>query len=95
MENAVFDALCTAISLSQTRDRRTIHLDHQLYNHLNDRWICQSSKPQPSLTLTAAAHPEYYRALGYKPITPQPKTITIPTMADTGCQSCLASIKVI
>ena len=94
-ESAVFDAFCTATSLSQTRDGRTIHLDHHLYNQLNDRWIRQSSKPQPFLTLTATAHPEDYRVLGYKPITPQPKTITISAMADTGCQSCLASIKVI
>ena len=63
-ENAVFDALCTAISLSKTRDRHTIHLDHHLHSHLNDRWIRQSSKPQPFLTLTAIAHPEDYRALG-------------------------------
>ena len=66
-ENAVFDALCTSISLGKTRDRHTIHLDHHLHNHLNDRWI--RSKPQPFLTLTAKAHPEDYRALGYKPIT--------------------------
>ena len=75
------------------------HLDHHLYNHLynhlNDRWIRQASKPQPFLTLTATAHPEDYRALGYKPITPQPKAVTISVMADTSCQSCLASIKVI
>ena len=43
----------------------------------------------------AAAHPEDYRALGNKPITPQPKKITVSAMSDTGCQSCLASIKVI
>ena len=55
----------------------------------------QSSKPQPFLTLAATAHPEDYRALGCKPITPQPKTITISAMGGTGCQSCLGSIKVI
>ena len=72
-----------------------IHLDHHLYNHLKDRWIRQSSKPHPFLTLTVTAHPEDYTALGYNPINPQPKTITISAMADTGCQSCLAGIKVI
>ena len=33
-QNAVFDALCTTTSLSKTQDRRMIHLDHHLYNHL-------------------------------------------------------------
>ena len=56
-ENAVLDALCTATSLSQTRDRGMIHLDHNLYNHLNDLWIQQSSKFQQLLTLAATAHP--------------------------------------
>ena len=93
-ENAVFDALCTATSLTQTRDGHTIHLHHRC-NNLNDCWVRQSSEPQPFLTLTATAHPEDYRALRYKPITPQPKTITISAMADTRCQICLASIKVI
>ena len=56
-ENAVLDALCTATSLSHTRDRGMIHLDHNLYNHLNDLWIQQSSKFQQLLTLAATAHP--------------------------------------
>ena len=72
-ENAVFDALCTATSFSKTRDGYMIHLDHHLYNHLKDRWIRQSSKPHPFLTLTVTAHPEDYTALGYNPINPQPK----------------------
>ena len=67
-ENAMFDALCTATSLNQTWDGRMIHLDHHLYNNLNDPCVQQSSKPQPFLTLTVAAHPEDYRAVGFKPI---------------------------
>ena len=94
-EGAVFDALCTATSLDQDRVSNIISPDHHLYNHLNDRWVCQASKPQPFITFTATVNPAEYTALGYKPINVQPKTKCISAMADTGCQSCLASMKVI
>ena len=42
-ENAIFDALCTATSLNQTWGRCMIHLDHHLYNHLNDPCVWQTS----------------------------------------------------
>ena len=94
-EGAVFDALCTATSLDQDWVSNIISLDHHLYNHLNDHWVRKASKPQPFITLTATVNPADYTALGYKPITVQPKTICLSAMADTGCHSCLASIKVI
>ena len=94
-EGAIFDALCTATSLAQARVSNIISLDHHLYNHLNDRWVRKASKPQPFITLTATVNPAHYIALGYKPITVQPKTIRLSAMADTGCQSCLASMNVI
>ena len=92
-EGAIFDALCTATNLNRDRSKHVITLDHHLYNHLNDRWVRQTSKPQP--LLTAVTRPDDYTALGFKLATSQPKTIRRSAMADTGCQSCLASIKVI
>lgn len=94
-EGAVFITLCTATSLDQDRVSNIISLDHHLYNHLSNRWVRKASKPQPFITLTTTVNPAHYTALGYKPITSQPKTIRLSAMADTGCQSCLASMKVI
>ena len=76
-EGAVFDALGTATSLDQDRVSNIISLDHHLYNHLNDRWVRKASKHQPIITLTATVNPADYTALGYKPITAQPKTIRL------------------
>ncbi|CAH3031504.1 unnamed protein product [Pocillopora meandrina] len=77
------------------RPSRFISLDHHLYCHLTDHWVRQPSKPQPFIMLTATAHPEDYTALGYNPPKSQLATAQLSAMADTGCQSCLASIKVI
>ena len=78
-----------------TGHTHTIALDHHIYNKLNDCWIKQPSKPQPYITLTAACQPEDYTALGFKPTTKRSKEIEVSAMADTGCQSCLASMKII
>ena len=70
-------------------------IDHHLYNPLNDCWICQSSKPQPFITLTTTLCPKDYESFGITPPNVRQKTIPIPAMADTGCQSCLASMRII
>ena len=94
-ESAIFDSLCTATSHSNKPSKGVISLDHHLYSHLTDRWVRQPYKPQPFITLTATADPEDYTALGYNPPTSQPTQAQLSAMADTGCQSCLASMKVI
>ena len=94
-EGAVFGSLCTATSLGNKPGKGVISLDHHLSCHLTDHWIRQPSKPQPFITLTATAHPEDYTALGYNPPTSWLTPVQLSAMADTGCQSCLASIKVI
>ena len=93
-EGAIFDSLCTATSLSRP-SKGVVSLDHHLYCHLTDHWVRQPSKPQPFITLTASAHPEDYTALGYHPPKSRLTPAQLSAMADTGCQSCLASIKVI
>ena len=94
-ENAIFDSLCATTNLHTDPGKGVISLDRHLYCHLTDYWIRKPSKPQPFITLTASAHPEDYTALGYHPPTSQLTPIRLSAMADTGCQSCLASIKVI
>ncbi len=94
-EGANFDSLCTLTGPTHKNDQCTIALDNHLYNHLNDQWVRQPSKPQPLLTLTATVKPENYKALGFKLTDTRLKPTQISVMADTGCQSCLASMRVI
>ena len=90
-ESAIFDSLCEVTTLGH---HRSIVLEHHLYNQLSDTWVRQSSKPQPFIKLTVRALREDYEHLGLT-LTPTPKPTQSFAMADTGCQSCLASIKVI
>ena len=96
-EGAIFDSLCTTTSSTHKNRQRTITLDHHLYNHLSDQWLRKPSKSQPFLTLTATAtaNPDDYQALGFTLNATHPKPTQISVMADTGCQSCLASMHVI
>lgn len=48
---------------------------------------------QPFIKLAIQAVPADFQALGF-PLRIKPKSITISAMADTGCQSCLAGIKI-
>ena len=51
------------------------------------------SKPQPYVNLSVGVHRKDYESLSFN-LKSTPKTFILPCMADTGCQSCLASIKV-
>ena len=93
-EGAVFDALCSISSHSQQRNGRTLAIDHHLYDNLSDTWVRKASKPQPFVNLAIRILPEDYEAFGFN-ITTRTNTIAISAMAGTGCQSCLAGIKVI
>ena len=87
IESAIFNSLCST--------SYAITIDHHLYNQLNDCWIRQSSKPQLFITLTTTVCPKDYESFGITPPNVRQKTIPIPAMADTGCQSCLASMRII
>ena len=92
-ESGIFDSLCT--TTSTTTSGKTIALDHHLYNNLNDCWVRQASKPQPYVKLTATLCPEDYSAFGLPAPSSRGKSINTAVMADTGCQSCLASLTII
>ena len=94
-EGAIFDSLCTTSNITAATNKTPIALDHHLYNHLNDCWVRQASKPQPFVSITATICPEDYKTFGLALPTTRCKAVDIPAMADTGCQSCLASLKII
>ena len=97
VESAAFDSLCNATNSAPQPDQNTdaIQLDHHQYHSLSKCWVQKPSQPQPSVALTATANPDDYRALGFKPVTSQPRTAKLTAMADIGCQSCLAGMKVL
>ena len=73
---------------------RSIVLDHHLYNNLEERWSRQASKPQPFITLSIRVCTRDYAHFGFQPPR-STKSIEAPTMADTGCQCCLAGMLII
>ena len=94
-EGAIFDALCTiTTSNHQHRGKRSLPLDHHLYNQLCDVWEKRTSDPQPFINVTIRMLSEDFITLGFK-VHNRPKSIIHRAMADTGCQSCLAGIRVV
>ncbi|XP_063956770.1 uncharacterized protein LOC135154494 [Lytechinus pictus] len=90
-EGAIFNTLCTIRDLGQSHG---LPIDHHVYDDISQAWHRKRSTPQPYLNVTVRAVPEDYRALGFNLSSPS-QTSAIPAMADTGCQSCLAGLKVL
>lgn len=108
-ENAVFDALCTLFDQpsdevdSDTSDEvstvsrgsHSVPLDHHVYDTLSDTWIRRSSKPQPFINVTVQTLSKDYADLGLDDMYVHSHCVSVPAMADTGCQSCLTGLNVI
>ena len=108
-QGAVFHQLCSTfddftpsdeVSGSATAHpganlRRSIDLDHHLYDELHGCWSRQPSMPQPFLDLHVVIANEDYEALGFQPVKAKGQGVTLSVMADTGCQSSLAGIHAI
>ncbi len=87
-QGALFDTLCNIMVLGQHRGRRTVALGHHQYSNLRDEWLRQTSKGQPFVNVTLRTEAGDYRDLGFK-LNTTTKTVSLPALADTGCQSCL------
>ncbi|CAG2254453.1 unnamed protein product [Mytilus edulis] len=93
-ESAVFDSLCAATV--SPLGKRTIQLDHHLYSQMYNTWIKRPSQPQPFINIVVKVVEDDYKQLGFQnSLVSQQRSTVIPAMADTGCQSCLAGIKVL
>lgn len=97
--SAVFNALCSMqtdehCTVSDSGIERAISIDHHVYDELSDTWAKQRSRPQPFVNVTARVATEDYEALGFR-LSRDTATTSLPAMADTGCQSCLAGLKII
>ena len=99
-EGAVFDALCSIESgprpptAAVAPTAAAVSLDHHIYDQLHGTWINCRSKPQPYISLTVSIHPDDFKTLGH-PTKLKHRSTSLLAMADTGCQSCLAGMKVV
>ena len=88
---AVFDTLCS-LDCPSLPTTDGIRLDHHVYNELLQAWERRASDPRPTITVSIRAIPSDIRALGFPTRFTRPTPVVLcPAMADTGCQSCLAS----
>ena len=88
----------TAASLTPAEDlvADSAILDHHVFDPDYNRWVKKPSQPQPFLKLDLTVHPDDYSALGLpRSIIRKPKSGSLQVMADTGCQSCLISYKLL
>ncbi len=90
-EDATFDVLCQITSANKTGGAS---MDHHIFDKVTKRWLKRHSKVQPHIMLRANVLQEDYDHFGI----PMKATLvqsTLSVIADTGCQSCLAGLKVI
>ncbi|CAG2221850.1 unnamed protein product [Mytilus edulis] len=79
-------------SASRLLDSQTVQAASSSYKRQSRQF--KASQPQPFVNLVLRILPEDYEAFGFN-MTKRTNTVAISAMADTGCQSCLAGIKVI
>ena len=89
-----FSPLYSVTILVQNPGRRAIALDHHIYDQLSKMWLRRSSEPQPYTMLTVTPIGEDYADLGF-PLKSRTRSSILPSMADTGCQSCLGGMKLL
>ena len=92
-QTAAFAELCTVAVDSADDGLRTLSLTHHLYDDMCDKWTKRASSPQPYTNLTLINEREDYKSLGFD-LLKRTRAVSLPVMADTGCQSCLIGIGV-
>ena len=93
-EGAVFDALCTITLFTHYQSTISIILEYYLYNQLCDAWEKQASDPQPFINVIIRILPGDFKTFGFN-LPTHPKSVTHKALADTGCYSCLAGVKLV
>ena len=100
---AVFNTLCAVdaplppmVPTESVSEARSIILEHHLYNDLCKAWERRASDPQPFVDIDIQILPSDINDIGITPHFDSPTPmVTVPAMADTGCQSCLSGITVL
>ena len=90
--SALESFLCDTSSDESNTMSSPAALDHHLYT--DTRWIKKDSQPQPYIKLSVSVAAEDYSRLGYNLDKKKKyKSSTFEAMADTGCQSCVISVR--
>ena len=92
-QTAAFAELCTVAVDSADDGLRTLRLTHHLYDDMCDKWTKRASSPQTYINLALTNEREDYNALGFD-LLKRTRAVSLPVIADTGCQSCLVDIGV-
>ena len=89
--NYVFDQLCGTSSENKPLVTLTPPKKKPLEHHVFDgQWIARPSKPHPIIRVQLTPTPEDHAAFGFPiPDTSRLSTITVPMIADSGCQSSI------
>ena len=90
----MFNSLCIITGIGGIRGNQAITLNHHTYSNLRNRWTREPSRPQPFITLMVSVRTEDYHNLGFS-LSAGTRSLPLPIMADTGCQSCLAGMHAI
>ena len=90
-EDAIFDTLCEITSADSTKSTT---LDHHIFDKFTKEWLRRQSKPQPYIRLQMSIRREDYDHFEFPLRIPQTRSF-VSAMADTGCQSCLAGLKIV
>ena len=89
-EDAIFDT-CEITSADGTKSTT---LDHHVFDRFTKEWLRRHSKPQPYIRLQMSIRREDYDHFGFPLRIPQERSF-VSAMANTGCQSCLAGLKIV
>ncbi|KAL8569022.1 hypothetical protein ACOMHN_048270 [Nucella lapillus] len=88
---AFFDSLYSIDTVCPITNGKLV-LEHHVYDEFCKTWERRASDPHPYLDIVAQAVPSDSLTLGiHPPFQTQSPLIPCSAMADTGCQSCLAS----
>lgn len=90
-EDVVSDTLCPIISVGNTK--RT-SMDYHIFDKFTRGWLRRCSKSQLYVRLQVKMQPEDYNHFGV-PLRVLQAQSFVSAIADTGCQSCLAGLKVL
>ena len=90
-EDAISDTLCEVTSTNCTKSTT---LAHHVFDKVTRVWSRRRSKSQPYIRVRMNIRREDYDHFGFPLRVPQEQSF-VSAMADTGCQSCLAGLKVV
>ena len=89
-EDTISDSLC---QVTATDNTKRASMDHHVFDKLTNAWLRRRSRSQPYIRLQATVQREDYDHFGFLLQVPQARSFV--SQADTGCQSCLAGLKVV